>query len=154
MYPMDYNPPRLLSPWDFPGKNTGVTCHFLHQGIFLTRDWTLSPTLAGGFFLHDNSIGLAKKFIWVFHILRGKPKCTFWPSQYTQATDTSIPLNNHRPWTRKSNDPNKMGWGRKWLPYLTGSLKPWKWHRGGLEGCSGWLEHCIRQMAAVHPETS
>ena len=27
---------RLLSTWDFPGKNTGVDCHFLLQGIFLT----------------------------------------------------------------------------------------------------------------------
>ena len=23
--------------WDFPGKNTGVSCHFLLQGIFLTQ---------------------------------------------------------------------------------------------------------------------
>ena len=30
-------PARLLCPWDFPGKNTGVGCHFLLQGIFLTQ---------------------------------------------------------------------------------------------------------------------
>ena len=24
-------------PWDFPGKNTGVGCHFLLQGIFPTQ---------------------------------------------------------------------------------------------------------------------
>ena len=24
---------RLLGPWDFPGKSTGVGCHFLHQII-------------------------------------------------------------------------------------------------------------------------
>ena len=24
-------------PWDFPGKSTGVVCHFLLQGIFLTQ---------------------------------------------------------------------------------------------------------------------
>ena len=35
--PMDYNPPRLLCPWDFPGKNTGVGCHFLLQGTFPTQ---------------------------------------------------------------------------------------------------------------------
>ena len=29
-------PARLLSPWDFPGKNTVVVCHFLLQGIFPT----------------------------------------------------------------------------------------------------------------------
>ena len=26
-----------LCSWDFPGKNTGVGCHFLLQGIFLTQ---------------------------------------------------------------------------------------------------------------------
>ena len=26
---------RLLCPWGFLGKNTGVSCHFLLQGIFL-----------------------------------------------------------------------------------------------------------------------
>ena len=24
-------------PWDFPGKNIGMSCHFLLQGIFLTQ---------------------------------------------------------------------------------------------------------------------
>ena len=28
---------RVLCPWDFPGKNTGVGCHFLLQGIFPTQ---------------------------------------------------------------------------------------------------------------------
>ena len=27
----------LLCPWDSPGKNTGVGCHFLLQGIFPTQ---------------------------------------------------------------------------------------------------------------------
>ena len=27
-------PARLLCPWNFSGKNTGVGCHFLLQGIF------------------------------------------------------------------------------------------------------------------------
>ena len=36
-------PSRLLCPWDFPGKNTGVGCHFLPQGIFLTQG--LNPPL-------------------------------------------------------------------------------------------------------------
>ena len=43
--PMDCSPPRLLCPWDSPGKNTGVGCHFLpgdlpHSGMELR-----SPTL-------------------------------------------------------------------------------------------------------------
>ena len=28
---------RLLCPWDFPGKNTGVGCHFLLQGVVPTQ---------------------------------------------------------------------------------------------------------------------
>ena len=28
---------RLLGPWDVPGKNTGVGCHSLLQGIFWTQ---------------------------------------------------------------------------------------------------------------------
>ena len=34
---------RVLCPWDSPGKNTGVGCHFLLQGIFLTKG--LNPCL-------------------------------------------------------------------------------------------------------------
>ena len=30
-------PIRLLFPWDSPGKNTGVGCCALHQGIFLAQ---------------------------------------------------------------------------------------------------------------------
>ena len=32
---------RLLCPWDSPGKNTGVGCHALLQGIFPTLGWKL-----------------------------------------------------------------------------------------------------------------
>ena len=31
---------RLICSWDFSGKNTGVGCHFLLQGIFLTQGLT------------------------------------------------------------------------------------------------------------------
>ena len=34
-------PTRLLCPWDSPGKNTGMGCHFLLQGIFPTQGWNL-----------------------------------------------------------------------------------------------------------------
>ena len=32
---------RLLCPWDFPGKNTGVGCHLLLQGIVPTQGLNL-----------------------------------------------------------------------------------------------------------------
>ena len=34
---MNCSPPGSSCTWDFPGKNTGVGCHFLLQGIFLTQ---------------------------------------------------------------------------------------------------------------------
>ena len=35
--PYGQYPARLLCPWDSPGKNTGVGCHALLQGIFPTQ---------------------------------------------------------------------------------------------------------------------
>ena len=43
LWPHGLWPTRLLCPWDFPGKNTGVGHHFLLQGIFLTQG--LNPNL-------------------------------------------------------------------------------------------------------------
>ena len=37
LWPHRLRPARLLCPWNFPGKNTGVGCHFLLQGIFPTQ---------------------------------------------------------------------------------------------------------------------
>ena len=34
-----HGPARLLCPWDSPGKNTGVGCHSLLQGIFAAQGW-------------------------------------------------------------------------------------------------------------------
>ena len=35
--PHGLQPARLVCPWDSPGNNTGVGCHFLLQGIFPTQ---------------------------------------------------------------------------------------------------------------------
>ena len=35
--PHGLSPTRLLCPWDSPGKDTGVGCHLLLHGIFLTQ---------------------------------------------------------------------------------------------------------------------
>ena len=35
--PRGLQPINLFCPWDFPGKDTGVGCHFLVQRIFLTQ---------------------------------------------------------------------------------------------------------------------
>ena len=41
--PMDCVAYQVLCPWNFPGKSTGVGCHYLLQGIFLTQG--LNPGL-------------------------------------------------------------------------------------------------------------
>ena len=44
---MDY----IACPWDYPGKNIGVGCHFLLQEIFQDPGIeSTSSALAGGFF--------------------------------------------------------------------------------------------------------
>ena len=44
LYPMDCSLPGSSNrPWDFPGKNAGVDCHFLLQDIFPTQG--LNPGL-------------------------------------------------------------------------------------------------------------
>ena len=43
LQPCGLEPTRLLYPWGFPGKNTGVGCHSLLQGIFPTQG--LNPHL-------------------------------------------------------------------------------------------------------------
>ena len=46
--------PWLFCPWDFPGKKTGMGCHFVLQGIYQTQGpnlwFSVSPASAGGFF--------------------------------------------------------------------------------------------------------
>ena len=41
LQPHGLQPTRLLCPWNFPGKITGVGCHFLLQGLFLTQGLNL-----------------------------------------------------------------------------------------------------------------
>ena len=44
--PVVRSPPDS-SPWDFPGKSTGVGSHFLLQGIFLTQGLNLGLRIVG-----------------------------------------------------------------------------------------------------------
>ena len=53
LWPHGPKPTRLLCPWNFPGKNTGVGCHFLLHWSSQHRDQSVSPVslvLAGRFF--------------------------------------------------------------------------------------------------------
>ena len=41
LWPYGLEPTRILCPWDCPGKNIGMGCHFLFQEIFLTQGLNL-----------------------------------------------------------------------------------------------------------------
>ena len=76
--PMNCSLPRLLCPRDFPGKNTGVGCHFLLQRIFLTQGW--NPCL----WYHQH---WQVKFFFFYH-------CTTWEAHLYQcySLNSSHPL--------------------------------------------------------------
>ena len=57
--PMDCSPTRLLYPWNFLGKNTGVSCHFLLQGLFLTQGLNLCVLC----FLHRQADSLPLHYV-------------------------------------------------------------------------------------------
>ena len=40
LQPHGLQPTSLLCPWAYPGKNSGVGCHFFHQGILLIQELT------------------------------------------------------------------------------------------------------------------
>jgi len=54
---------RLLRPWDFPGKSTGVGCHFLLQGIFLTQGLNLGLPHCRQPFYHLSHQGISHSTI-------------------------------------------------------------------------------------------
>ena len=62
LWPHGLQPTRLLCPWNFPGKNTGLGCRFLLQGIFATQGST-----------HTSCIG--KQILYC---------CATWEAQFTK----------------------------------------------------------------------
>ena len=76
-------PARLLCLWDFPGKNTGLDCHALLQGIFPTQG--LNPQFLHLLHWQAGFLPLAPP---------GKPKK---PHQFRSVTQLCLTL--HDPWT-------------------------------------------------------
>ena len=83
--PMDCIP-RLVCPWDHPGKHIGVDCHALLQGSFQPRNQTCvscSSCIAGRFFTAEPQrkpwVSLAKtnKFIHPSHRVMNHIKAWF-----------------------------------------------------------------------------
>ena len=64
-----HGPTRFLCPWDSLGKNTGVGCHYLLQGVFLTQ----GPNLRLLHLLHwqEDSLPLAPPGKGSYSLLQG-----------------------------------------------------------------------------------
>ena len=61
--PHRLQPTRPLCPWDSPGKNTGVGCHFLPHGIFPTQGSKQVSCTASRFFFFCLSYQGSPKYI-------------------------------------------------------------------------------------------
>ena len=65
LWPHGLQPARFLCPWNFPGKNTGVGCHFLFHGICPTQveQASLASPASAGRFLTTRTTWEAHKLI-------------------------------------------------------------------------------------------
>ena len=69
LWPHGLEDARLLCPWNSPGKNTGVGCHFLLQGIFPTQG-SNSGLLQGRFLmLWATTYGRCYAKLWVSQVV-------------------------------------------------------------------------------------
>ena len=64
--PRELQPTRLLLPWDFPGKSTGVGCHcLLHDEYLLSSYYMLGTELDA----RDLEISKTDRFLCPYDIL-------------------------------------------------------------------------------------
>ena len=102
--PRDCSPPGSSVRWDFPGKNTGVGCHALLQGIFPTQGsnpglphcrWILLPSEPPGKPDIKHNCPTKKKLEGLWKTLCAAPQCvTIFHPQVTR-TNTVLCLNLH-----------------------------------------------------------
>ena len=108
-------PARLLGPWDSPGrKNTGVGCHFLLQGIFLTQG--SNPHLFR--LLHWPAGSLP----WVWYSVRVSNLCSVSAASC---------------WVTGSSGPVSRGNLHSDLEWQTRQGQAATWTKGASLGCSG-----------------
>ena len=77
-------PPRLLCPWNSPGKNTGVGCHSLLHGIFPTQGSNRG-------FLH------CRQILYRLRQLNASPKSHHHSVSFSNVSTSSVRLLGHLP---------------------------------------------------------
>ena len=92
LWPHGLQPARLLRPWDSPGKDAGVGCHFLVQGIFpgdqtwvsciARRFFTIPATWYYRFFFKKGSVEVISLLLSMQLIMRTHPLGKSWKSSF------------------------------------------------------------------------
>ena len=139
---------RLLGPWDFPGKNAGVGCYFLPQGIFSTQG--SNPNL-----LH------CRRILYHWAIIKGKqmrcalsqagflPRGTF--QKYAGRRDPSRAWKSH--WVGETEAGVWWGWSgcKLWDKALN---KKEQHHEKVPEICPGfaWICELVMDRESWHAE--
>ena len=113
--PHGLQPTRLLCLWNSPGKNTGVGCHALLQGIFPTQGWNPGLPRCRRILYHLSHQG------------RDRGKSLRWPSLLLLNTKGTVNnQENHRD-TRKRCTERGLGsglWGLAEEPFPPSSTGP------------------------------
>ena len=99
--PMDcMQPTRLLCPWDFPGKSTGVGCHFLLHGFCYQQDSNPKLLILALFFPECTQQSRCVNHAWclihlvllsfIYHLLN----TTLWQALLGTVNDSCCPLSS------------------------------------------------------------
>ena len=118
-WPHGLQPTRLPRPWDSPGKNTGVGCHFLLQHWH----WkALSTTISDG-------IGIQRKVFWqlFFSYLHLKVILSSYSSSPFLLVLSRSALLFAGVWVCASVYTCVQGWEWWWQSRLKTSRKYWQW---------------------------
>ena len=121
----ELHPTRLFCPWDSPGKNTGMRCHFFLQGIFSTQG--LNPRLLHVLHWQADSLPLAPP---------GKPETGLPVSKLFIIPLTFIYINSHP----SNRTELSLGPGRgRGVPSTPSPAAPASCGPGKALGCQGWV---------------
>ena len=111
--PHRWQPTRLLRPWDSPGKNTGVGCHFLLQSMKVKSESEVTQSCPNLIDPMDCSLpGSPVHGIFQAKVLRSELKnytitsvALYWFSQVTSESESHSVMSNslrphglHSPW--------------------------------------------------------
>ena len=144
--PQGLQPARLLCPWDFPGRNTGVGCYFLLQGIFLTQ--RLNPCFLLGRWILYHGVTWKAQIFFIMLIKTFSPNkiciykslCT--PESHMRSGSLSVHLLTCLQWLQFSVDKHLLSNEYK---SLKGSFKSNSWIRN-----EKWATKC-RGPAPAEP---